>query len=297
MFTNQVITKSYPENIEGGFMICGINYGYSRAEEEVEMAGAQILIDEPSFFSDRTFRSTDRFKKRILKWLKSWGLEFATEPGQERGFERSFFQCNWLDSQTRSVSSNGNINNEMLVNSAEGFLNLLEQRRPSVVLLFGAKLLDALNDSRIRPRVIALLGERTDPRSYTAEPHGYMGKKFAVRVQKFGETVVIAAPHPQAQGLTDEYMAAIKLPVFAMEKLFSKCFNMEHSSFPTDDEVAKANDVLEGLQDPLFPEASIAFRIDQELPISALQIQFRIGYRRAICLYKALTSNQANPQE
>lgn len=292
MVINQVITKSYPENLEGGFMVCGINYGYSIADEEKENAGAITEIEKPSFFSDGTVRKTDRFKNRVLKWLKGWGLEFVTTPGMERAFERSFFQCNWLDSQTRSVSSDGQITNEVLVNEAAGFLNLLAQRKPSVIFLFGAKLIDALNDERIRPRVIAIFGERKDPKIYTADIPNYQGKKFPVRVQKFGETIVISSPHPQAQGLSDAYMAAIKLPIFAMEKLVSKCFDLPSFSFPSDKDIENTNEIMAGLQDPLFPKAASTFSVNQELPISALQRQFRIGYGRAASLYKALVNAQ-----
>lgn len=292
MVINQVITKSYPENLEGGFMVCGINYGYSVADEEKEKVGTPVEVENQSFFSDATVRKTDRFKNRVLKWLRGWGLEFVTTPGIERAFERSFFQCNWLDSQTRSVGSDVQITNEVLVNEAEGFLSLLAQRKPSVIFLFGSKLIEALNDERIRPRVIAIFGERTTPKIYTANIPDYQGKKFPVRVQKFGETVVISSPHPQAQGLSDAYMTAIKLPIFAMEKLVSKCFNLPPLSLPSDEAIQNTNEIMAGFQDPLFPEAASTFNVNQELPVSALQRQFRIGYGRAVVLYKALVNAQ-----
>lgn len=218
MHTNRVVTKSYPENLKGGFMVCGINYGYSIDDEKREGESVSVAVETPSFFSDGTVRKKDRFKNRVLKWLKGWGLELVDTPGRERAFERSFFQCNWLDSQTRSTNSDEEITDAMLANQADGFLNLLAERKPSVIFLFGAKLIEALNDARVRPRVIAILGERTAPKSYAADIEDYQGKKFSVRVQRFGETVIIASPHPQTQGLSDAYMAAIKLPIFAMEK-------------------------------------------------------------------------------
>lgn len=289
MHTNQVITKSYPENLNGGFMICGINYGYSIHDEENEKNGIAKDIESPSFFSDSTVRKSDRFRNRVLKWLKGWGLEFETIPGSERAFERSFFQCNWLDSQTRSINSDGKIDNQTLVIESEGFLNLLLERKPSVIFLFGAKLLEALNDERVKPKIIEIFGDRTFSNSYTAEIPNYNGKIFSVRVQKFGETVVIASPHPQARGLSDIYMSSIKLPIFATEKLFSKCFNVQFS-FPTEDDISTTGEILSGLQDPLFDEAKSTFTLDQEMPISFLQKKFRIGYIRAKLLHMALTN-------
>jgi len=222
MHINQVITKSYPENLEGGFMVCGINYGFSVADEEKERAGISDEVESPSFFSDGAVRKTDRFRKRILKWLKGWGLELVTEEGKERAFERSFFQCNWLDSQTRSVSSDRQINTDVLVQEADGFLNLLAQRKASVIFLFGTRLFEALNDERIRPKVISIFGELTISEVINSDLPDYKGKKFLVRVKKFGETIIIASPHPQARGLSDAYMAAIKLPSFVIEKLVTK---------------------------------------------------------------------------
>ncbi len=218
MSTNQVTTKSYPENLEYGFMVCGINYGYSIADEKNDKAGIPEKLESLSFFSDRTVRKMDRFKNRILRWLNSWGISLSTEPGSERKLERSFFQCNWLDPQTRGIDSDKKITINELVNHADGFLNLLKQRRPSVIFLFGAMLIEALNDERIRPIIINLFGERTAPENYSATLPGYKGKKFLIRVQKFGDTVVIGCPHPQSRGLSDEYMAAIKLPAVVMNK-------------------------------------------------------------------------------
>lgn len=87
--THQVITKEYPENLFGGIMICGINFGYSVEDEALEKSGV-IAAQEPlSFFSDNAVNNT-RFKNRVLAWLSSWGFEFVTENGKEGAFEHAF---------------------------------------------------------------------------------------------------------------------------------------------------------------------------------------------------------------
>lgn len=219
---HQVVTKNYPENQVGGIMLCGINFGYSAEDENHENAGTQSEPEPLSFFSDKAVNNT-RFRNRILAWLSSWGLEFATIAGDEGAFERSFFQTNWLDTQTRSITSNGNITNETLVKEADSFLGMLETRKPSVIIFFGVQMINALNDERVRPRVISILGERSgNPQTYEGDLPNYQGTKFKLLAQKFGETQIISFPHPQAQGITDEYVASLKPPAHVIQSILEK---------------------------------------------------------------------------
>lgn len=219
---NKVITKDYPENLSGGVMVCGINYGYSSADEQAENAGGLPASENLSFFSDQTVRKTDRFRKRVLTWLDGWGFPLACRPGEEHAFERSFFQCNWLDTQSRGTSGLEKITVEDLVRDSKGFVDLLAAREPSVVFLFGSSLIEALNDTRVRDKVVRALGPRTAPQRVVAELLGYSGRSFSVRVQSFGETAIVGCPHPQSRGLSDIYMAAIELPDLVRERLHSR---------------------------------------------------------------------------
>lgn len=133
----QVITQDYPENLFGGIMICGINFGYSAKDEALEKAGIIPEQEPTSFFSDNAVNNS-RFRNRVLSWLSSWGFELVTQKGKEGAFEKAFFQTNWLGTQTRSVTSNGLITTNTLVQEAGGFLNLLEARKPSVIIFLGA---------------------------------------------------------------------------------------------------------------------------------------------------------------
>ncbi len=207
---HQVITADYPENLSGGFMICGINFGISKEEENQLSAGITPMLDARSFFSDDTVNNTV-FRKRILKWLNSWGIKLESTIDKVGVLERSFFQTNWLDTQTKSVTSDGVINRRYLIDEAESFLSLLENRKPSVIFFFGSKLIEALNDLSIRDRVLSILGSRSgNAKIHTADLSDYSGRKFKMFTQKFGETQIICLPHPNARGITDEYVRALK---------------------------------------------------------------------------------------
>ena len=162
-------------------------------------------------------------RNRVLNWLSSWGFLFVTTAGAESAFERSFFQSNWLDTQTRSVSSDEVINEETLVCESDSFLTLVQARKPTVIIFVGAKLIEAFNDIRNRERVDSILGSRSgNAEIYQADLPGYKGTKFKLLAQRFGETQIIGLPHPQSHGLTDEYMAGLKPPTHVIQGLTEK---------------------------------------------------------------------------
>lgn len=132
-----VVTKDYPENLSGGIMICGIDFGFSQEDERQEATAAgPVVAEPPSFFSDATVRATDRFRRILLSWLASWGVELKTVPGTEALKEKTFFQTNWIDQQNRS--NVGPV--QLLLENAGGFLSLLEARRAKVIVFCGSNL-------------------------------------------------------------------------------------------------------------------------------------------------------------
>lgn len=219
---HQVITADYPENLTGGFMICGINFGISKEEENQISAGITPTLDVRSFFSDDSVNNTV-FRKRVLKWLNSWGIKLESTIDKVGILERSFFQTNWLDTQTKSVTSDGVITRKTLINEAGSFLGLLEDRKPSVIFFFGSSLIEALNDLSIRDRVVSILGERSgNAKIFTADLSGYSGKKFKMYTQKFGETQIISLPHPNTRGVTDNYVQALKPSLHNIHKIIDR---------------------------------------------------------------------------
>lgn len=202
-----VLTKDYPENQANGILVCGINFGYSAEDEARDASGSEASDEAPSFFSDSAVNST-RFRNRIVKWLNSWDVGLATEAGKEGALERAFFQTNWLCSQTNDAKG---ITHRDFVDNAKGILQLLEARKPRLIIFVGASLIEAFNDIDIREQVTALLGERSgNAVVHRGDLDNYTGTHFKVLSQSFGPTQIISLPHTQTQGLSDEYMASFK---------------------------------------------------------------------------------------
>lgn len=274
MSTHQIVTADYRENQSGGIMICGINFGFSKEDEQNETKRRETVGEPRSFFSDLSVNQTG-FRSRILDWLSSWGLAFATMAGKEGAFERSFFQTNWLDTQTRSVDSDEKISKKVLLNESAGILSVIEERCPSVILFFGVDLIEVFNDISIRDRLESVLGGRSgNPENLTADLLGYIGQKFTMRVQQYGDTSIISVPHPNSHGLTNEYIAALRPPKSVMDKILAKM------NRPNDD---------------LIDAARKALSDGGEFTISFLQRTFKLGHGHAIELYRALEESSQAP--
>ena len=200
-------------------MICGINFGYSKEDEQNEALGIYQGVEAPSFFSDETVNKT-KFRNRLLKWLGSWGVELTSQPGSERAIEKAYFQTNWIDSQTRDVQSEAVINTETLVMHANGLLSLVECRKPQIIVFVGACLVQAFNASRLRKRVESVLGARSGNAQIVGiSTNDYKGRRFKVFSQTFGQTDILCLPHTQTRGLSDEYIASLSIPQEVQRKL------------------------------------------------------------------------------
>lgn len=188
-------------------MVCGINFGYSKEDERLESTKVELEIEPLSFFSDRSVNDT-RFRNRLLTWLSLWGMPLETSAGSDGTFEHSFFQTNWLPTQTHSVTSDGTITINGLVSEADGLLTLLQERKPKAIIFVGAILIEALNDIRLRERVESILGARSgNAVIHRGSSPSSPRKAFKLLTQSFGSTQVISLPHVQSRGLTDNYMA------------------------------------------------------------------------------------------
>ena len=221
-FHHPIVTRDYPENISGGIMVCGINFGYSKEDEALEGQVENVAREVLSFFSDETVNKT-KFRDRALRWLRSLGIKLSGTAGGDGALEKSVFQTNWFDSQTRDIGTAGEFNSKAMVEIelslqeqkrfGYGLISVVEARKPRAIIFFGANLIEAFNDIRLRPRIEASLG----PRSGNAQRIGlktdtFKGKVFSVRYQTFGSTYVVCLPHPQAHGVTDEFIASLAVP-------------------------------------------------------------------------------------
>lgn len=277
---HKVVTRDFPENIQGGIMICGINYGYSKQDEMADSDAVRIEQEQdaaPSFFSDVSVNGGP-YKTRILEWLTGWGIPLERDTAQPSGLERSYLQTNWIDSQTRSIDSDidEQINGAVLIERAEdGFLQLVEARRPRVIVFVGLMLIEAFNDIRLRSRVESLLGPRSGNASMHFGDDNLSKKRFKVLTQKFGDTWVVGLPHTSTQGLSYAYMQSIRLPDALLMEL-------TQATRLADTEIVNRL-VLEMVRD--------LGRQNPEELISRTQRTFKLGYNRAAQLV-AMANNQ-----
>ncbi|MDR1849913.1 MAG: hypothetical protein LBQ75_07725 [Zoogloeaceae bacterium] len=194
-----VCTRDYPENLNGGIMICGLNFGTDPGDDSntvkrlCEYLSLKKSLDDPenwrTFYPDVVGMS--RFDSRIFKWFDLWGHPLEGRKGSEGAFEHAFFHRNWSLTQTKTA----NLSDDMLVREAlepDGILHVLEKRLPSVIMFFGTRLVGLLNDERIRDRVENILGKRSDKEKI--DPVG----KYKMQTQVFGKTHIIGLPHPRA---------------------------------------------------------------------------------------------------
>ena len=296
-----VVTEIYPENQTNGIMICGINFGISKQEDFLMVTGGRVQTEPPSFFSDQAVRKTDKFNRKIIGWLSSWGFFLAREKGSEGNFERSFFQTNWLNTQTENAKLEGkNLN---LIRNAEGFLSLLKERKPSVILFFGKDLLEAFNDTQklenlggrsVRDVAESILGNRSgNPKRHEAtRPDGTRVRNHLL-FQKFGNTQIISLPHPMSRaGIKDEDIKLLKPPLHALSNLFKKISRDLELSFPTEEYPEQVHPPKEvggksGEFDPLFEEAKLYF-LGITPSVSEIQKKWRLGYARAVAIKEAI---------
>lgn len=225
--THPVVTRDYPENMSNGIMICGINFGISKSEEQADQNGETATLEEKSFFADDSVRKTDDFNRRIVTWLKTWGILLTRTTGSETSFDKRFFQTNWLDSQTPNADVEGKA--DVLVENSAGILSLIQERKPAVILFFGKKLIEALNDTRaistledrsVRQVAESILGSRSgNPQNHSPLRPDGSKQKYSISFQRYGSTQIISIPHPSRRtGVKDEDIKHLKPPLEILRK-------------------------------------------------------------------------------
>lgn len=195
-------TKIYPENEQGGLLICGINWGGDPDESQE--------AEEKSFFSDSQVNAY-RLRSRVVNWFRLFGHPLVEERGKEGPFERSIIQTNWLRGKSRNVKGK-NLINDCSAN-AESLLCHLEKFHPRLILFLSNTLLMALNSPPCKSQVEEILGACQEP-SYLQKDvvdNGNPLKRFTVGIQRFERCDVIALPHPTGRNrVSNAYIAAFR---------------------------------------------------------------------------------------
>ena len=134
-------TSQFPENREGGLMICGINWG---GPEDAAALTQDVFGD--SFFSDARFvAGPSPYRRNIIRWFELFGHPLAGSESEAGPFERSVVQTNWRSDQSPHVK--GESAHAELVRAWGNFEFHVEQLKPRLLMFMGVNLLETLNST------------------------------------------------------------------------------------------------------------------------------------------------------
>ncbi|MDQ7968573.1 MAG: DNA translocase FtsK [Oxalicibacterium faecigallinarum] len=215
--TLPIHTALFDENRRGSLLLCGINHGYSKQDEALDVSGFDRTDSHKSFFSDKEVNDY-RMRNRIAAWFRLWGYPLQAEKESAGAFERSIIQTNWLQSVTNNVRDM-NVRAACIA-EADSFLTTCKVLKPRVIIFFSKELLWAFTSGELAEQVKDVFGEPTGGVSWIQEQvllDGKPLKAFKVGIVKYENLTVISLPHPTgAQGLSDAYIAALAPTVGAV---------------------------------------------------------------------------------
>ncbi len=204
-------TKIFEENKVGGILLSGINPGYSKNDELLDVAGVEQSDTHKSFFSDKEANDYP-FRNNITKWFKLWGYDLKSSKKDATSFEKSIIQTNWI--QTCSNNMNGTNTMKACIEDSDLFLETCEILKPKVICLFSKELMGAFNSAQLKPRVSEIFGFQIGTTNWIQKDVIDVGKncrRFRFGFQKYEKATVISLPHAtSSRGLADAYIADFK---------------------------------------------------------------------------------------
>lgn len=196
-------------NDKNGLMICGYEYGFSKADELNITEEMVQNKDKVKFtFANKTpfmgeYFWKIRYDNTIAKWFELWGHPLKRE-GLGGDFEKSIMQTNMADTQNTSVENYTHIQSQI-----DNFIYHLDVLRPKLILFMGRQLTDYINHLDTLPKVERVLGKSVGVRRLVQKDSS--GTKFKVFFQDFENCKTVCFPHPSgSRGLEDNYIAQFK---------------------------------------------------------------------------------------
>lgn len=200
-----------PYNREGGLLLCGLNHGYSKADERLDAAGIDRSDTNKSFFSDGEVNDYP-FRNRIVSWFSLWGYELARSKEKSGAFEKSIIQTNWL--QTCSNNMDGINTQQECIEDNDSFLQTCQALKPGLIFFFGRELFLAFTSSALTSKVEHIFGARIGEPSWLQKEVYFNGKprrRFRFGFQKYERLTVVVLPHATgAQGIASDYIEAFQ---------------------------------------------------------------------------------------
>lgn len=210
--------SEFPEQT-GGLMICGYEWGYSKADQAADAAGRypDIDWDVECTFANKELRYGPHAKNwtydnTIKKWFSMWGFELQSDP--PGAFEKSIIQTNWCDSEKHSMEND--YSQLILPDQIDNFIKHIEHFRPKIIIFMGSQLIYKLQHPEVLERFQTTMGEIVKPLEIKQKP--FDGVRFKLGFQSFENCTVIGLPHASgSRGLSDEYLGFFKddiAPIF-----------------------------------------------------------------------------------
>lgn len=220
-FKPNIAHSEFPQQ-RGGLMICGYEWGFSKADQarKAQFGEPEFDWDIECSYANNHLRYGEEirsipYNRRIKKWFAMWGSALDEEdPGD---FEKSMIQTNWCN--TLSSSMEGDYSRLNDSEQVENFLAHIRHFQPRVLLLMGTQLMPALNQPETLTRFVEIMGACTKP--WHSEQKPYAGRRFRIGFQSFERCEVVCLPHPSGtQGLSDNYVALFAREISAIVQAY-----------------------------------------------------------------------------
>lgn len=200
-------------NDQHGLMICGYEWGESKADQVREGTGEEtkISFDTECTFSNKVPRYGDAaltwpYDKRLKKWFELWGFPLNSN-GLGDDFDKSLIQTNWSDTQNQVMTHYHELSSNP--ERFNNFIRHIEALRPRVILFMGSQLIRHLQRPHILEKFTAIMGNVVTPLHFLQKDLPY--RRFKIGFQSFEQCEVICFPHPSGStGIADAYIAAFK---------------------------------------------------------------------------------------
>lgn len=209
MFEPNIANSVFPGlNDNGGIMLCGYEWGFSKNDQESLPADQHKRSGVSHVFSNKAAEYGEvangwKYDQRIVRWFELFGHEL-NRVGTGEDFEKCILQTNWCDTQDHKMR--GDYWTKLLADDqVNNFIAHIDAFKPRLIFFFGSQIIKILQTNTVLPRFKQTMGEITAPLSYCKKP--FAGRTFNVAFQSFGKCKVVCFPHPSgSHGLSDNYI-------------------------------------------------------------------------------------------